>query len=163
MAMMTVDRAARTRQVYFHDPLAPAASLVVPSVFVAVRWHYGTLLLVRRCDSGAWELPGGRVDVGEAAVRETAEEAGVRVEITEFAGLFTDPGHVVRSAGGEVRQQFAVLFRARFLGGVPHGDQHGTSDAAWVPVSDLTGLAMEPPVRIWVAQAIAVGEPPLLR
>jgi 8-oxo-dGTP diphosphatase len=158
MAMTTVDRAARTRQVYFHDPSAPAASLVVPSVFVAVRWHYGTLLLVRRCDSGAWELPGGRVDVGE-----TAEEAGVCVEVTELAGLFTDPGHVVRSAGGEVRQQFAVLFRARFLGGVPHDDQHGTSDAAWMPVADLTGLAMEPPVRIWVAQAIAVGEPPLLR
>src|SRR3954452_24493042 len=117
------------------------------------------LLLVRRWDSGAWELPGGRVDVGEtaveAAVRETAEEAGVRVEVTELAGLFTDPGHVVRSAGGAVRQQFAVLFRARFLGGVPHGDQHGTSDAAWMPVADLTGLAMEPPVRIWVAQAIA--------
>src|SRR3954449_12254408 len=108
MAMTTVDRAARTRQVYFHDPLAPAASLVVPSVFVAVRWHYGTLLLVRRCDSGAWELPGGRVDVGEtaveAAVRETAEEAGVQVVVTGFAGLFTDPGHVVRAPDGEVRQ-----------------------------------------------------------
>jgi 8-oxo-dGTP diphosphatase len=165
--MTTIDRAAPTRRVYFHDSLAPAASLVVPSVFVAVRWHHGTLLLVRRRDSGAWELPGGRVDVGEtaveAAVRETVEEAGVRVEVTELAGLFTDPGHVVRSADGEVRQQFTLLFRARCLGGVPHGDQHETSDAAWVPVADLAGLAMEPPVRIWVAQAIAVGEPPLLR
>jgi hypothetical protein len=70
---------------------------------------------------------------------------------------------VVRSADGEVRQQFTLLFRARSLGGEPHGDQHETSDAAWVPVADLAGLAMEPPVRIWVAQAIAVGEPPLLR
>ena len=165
--MTTIDRAASTRQVYFHDPLAPIASVVVPSVFVAVRWHYGTLLLVRRCDSGLWELPGGRVDVGEtavqAAVRETAEEAGIRVEVTEIAGLFTDPRHVVRSADGEVRQQFALLFRARCLGGAPHGDQEETSDAAWVPVADLEGLAMEPPVRTWVAQAIAVGEPPLLR
>jgi 8-oxo-dGTP diphosphatase len=167
MAMTTINRPAATREVYFHDPLAPAASLVAPSVFVAVRWHYGTLLLVRRCDSGLWELPGGRVDVGEsavqAAVRETAEEAGVRVEVTEIAGLFTDPWHVVRSADGEVRQQFAVLFRARCLGGVPRGDHKETSDAAWVPVADLAGLAMEPPVRMWVAQAIAVGEPPPLR
>jgi 8-oxo-dGTP diphosphatase len=165
--MTTIDRAASTRQVYFHDPLAPIASVVVPSVFVAVRWHYGTLLLVRRCDSGLWELPGGRVDVGEtavqAAVRETAEEAGVRIEVTEIAGLFTDPWHVVRAADGEVRQQFALLFRARCLGGVPHGDQAETSDAAWVPVADLEGLAMEPAVRMWVAQAISVGEPPLLR
>jgi 8-oxo-dGTP diphosphatase len=164
--MTTIDRAAATRQVYFHDPLAPAATVVVPSVFVTVRWHYGTLLLVRRCDSGAWELPGGRVDVGEtaveAAVRETAEEAGVHVEVTEFAGLFTDPGHVVRSTDGEVRQPFALLFRARALGGVPRGDQRETSDAAWVSVADLPGLRMEPPTRMWVAQALAVGEPPLL-
>jgi 8-oxo-dGTP diphosphatase len=164
--MTTVDRAASTRQVYFHDPLAPAATLVAPSVFVAVRWHHGALLLVRRCDTGTWELPGGRVDVGEtavqAAVRETAEETGVRVEVTELAGLFTDPGHVVRAVDGEVRQQFALLFRARAVGGLPHGDQHETSDAAWVPVADLAGLPMEAPVRLWVTQALAIGEPPLL-
>jgi 8-oxo-dGTP diphosphatase len=124
---------------------------------------HGALLLVRRCDSGAWELPGGRVDVGEtaveAAVRETAEEAGVQVVVTEFAGLFTDPGHVVRSTGGEVRQQFALLFRARAVGGVPRGDQRETSAAAWVPVADLPGLPIEPPVRLWIAQVLSVGEP----
>jgi 8-oxo-dGTP diphosphatase len=164
--MTTLDRAVLTRQVYFHDPLAPPASLVAPSVFVAVRWHHGALLLVRRCDSGTWELPGGRVDVGEsaveAAVRETAEETGVRIEVTGLAGLFTDPGHVVRAVGGEVRQQFALLFRARALGGLPHGDQHETSEAAWVPEAEIAGLPMSPPVRLWVAQALAIGEPPLL-
>ena len=112
---------AATRHVYFHDPEAPVASIVTPSVFVAVRWHEGRLLLVRRRDSGAWELPGGRVDVGEAAVdaavRETAEEAGIQVVVTGLLGLFTDPGHVIRSPGGEVSQQFAVLFRARAVGG----------------------------------------------
>jgi 8-oxo-dGTP diphosphatase len=132
--MTTVDRAVVTRQVYFHDPSAPAANLVVPTVFVAVRSLHGSLLLVRRCDSGAWELPGGRVDVGEtaleAAIRETAEEAGVQVVVTELAGLFTDPGHVVRSTAGEVRQQFVLLFRARAVGGVPRGDQRETSAAA---------------------------------
>jgi 8-oxo-dGTP pyrophosphatase MutT (NUDIX family) len=162
----TVERPAPARQVYYHDPQAPPASLVVPSVFVAVRWHHGTLLLVRRRDSGTWELPGGRVDVGEtaieAAVRETAEEAGVRIAVTEFAALFSDPGHVVRSADGVVRQTFAVLFRARFLGGEPHGDQHETDAAAWVPVADLAGLPMQPHMRFWVAQAITMGEPPFL-
>jgi 8-oxo-dGTP pyrophosphatase MutT (NUDIX family) len=164
--MTTAERAASTRQVYFHDPSAPRAGAVVPSVFVAVRWHHGTLLLVRRRDSGTWELPGGRVDVGEsaveAAVRETAEETGVRIEVTEIAGLFSDPGHVVRSADGEVRQQFAVLFRARCLGGVPRGDQHETTDAAWVTVADLADLPMLPPMQRWVAQALAVGEPPFI-
>ena len=164
--MTTIDRAARTRKVYFHAPLAPAATRVVPSVFVSVRGHHGALLLVRRCDSGAWELPGGHVDVGEtaveAAVRETAEETGVRIEVTGLAGLFTDPGHVVRAVDGEVRQQFVLLFRARALGGLPHGDRPETSEAAWGPESEIARLPMEPPVRLWVAQALAVGEPPFL-
>jgi 8-oxo-dGTP diphosphatase len=162
--MTTIDRAAATRHVFFHDPGAPTATVVVPSVFVAARLLGGRLLLVRRCDSGAWELPGGRVDVGEtavdAAVRETAEEAGVHVVVTGFAGLFSDPGHVVRSPDGEVRQQFAVLFRARALGGVPRGDLHETSDAAWVAPADLPRLAMEPSVRIWINHALSIGDPP---
>src|SRR3954468_24836528 len=157
MAMTTIDGRDRTRQVYVHDPSAPVATAVVPSAFVAVRWHYGRLLLVRRCDSGAWELPGGRVDVGEtaveAAVRETLEESGVHVAVTGLAGLFTDPGHVVRAVTGEVRQQFAVLFRARWLGGDPRGDQKETSDAAWVEPSDLPALGIGPPVRAWIHQA----------
>ena len=165
--MTTIDRPARSRAVYFHDPAAPVPSAVVPSVFVAVRGVDGQLLLVRRCDSGAWEMPGGRVDVGEtaveAAVRETAEEAGVRVEVIGIAGLFTDPGHVIRSPGGESRQQFALLFRARCLGGVvPRGDLHETSEAAWVPLADLPRLAIESRVRRWITAALDVGSPPYL-
>jgi ADP-ribose pyrophosphatase YjhB (NUDIX family) len=103
--------AAPVRHVHFRDPDAPTPTVVTPSVFVAVQ---GSLLLVRRRDSGAWELPGGRVGIGEsavvAAVRETAEESGLRVQITGLVGLFTDPAHVVRAAvGGEIRQQFVVV------------------------------------------------------
>jgi 8-oxo-dGTP diphosphatase len=162
MVMTTTHEGVPTRQVFFDDASAPPATVVTPSVFVAVL-RPGHLLLVRRCDSGVWELPGGRVDVGEtaeqAAVRETAEESGVQIAVTEIAGLFTDPRHVIRSAGGEVRQQFAVLFRARAVGGVPHGDQAETSDAAWVPVADLAGLSIEAPERLWIDRALAVGEP----
>ena len=161
--MTMLHRAAATRQVFFHDPSAPVATVVVPSVFVAVRGPGGCLLLVRRCDSGVWELPGGRVDVGEnaveAAVRETAEEASVQIVVTGFAGMFTDPGHVVRSPDGEVRQVFALLFRGRAVGGAPHGDRQETSEAAWIAVADLPELPMEPAVRRWVAQALAVRGP----
>ena len=164
--MTTIDREAVTRQVYFHDPGAPAATVVVPSVFVVARWLGGRLLLVRRCDSGTWELPGGRVDIGEtaveAAVRETAEEAGITVLVTGFVGLFSDPGHVVRSPDGEVRQQFAVLLRARALGGIPRGDLHETSEAAWVAPMDLPGLPMGPAARVWIGEALSVGYPPHL-
>jgi ADP-ribose pyrophosphatase YjhB (NUDIX family) len=155
----TVGRSAPTRHVHFHDPDAPPASVVVPSVFVAVRGWGGRLLLVRRIDSGCWELPGGRVDVGEsaeeAAVRETAEEAGVTVLLTGLVGLFTDPEHVVQAVDGVVRQQFAVVFRARSIGGVPRGDGAETSDAAWVAIADLRSLPLEPAVRVWIDEVLA--------
>ena len=161
--MSTAARIPRQRQVHFHDPSAPAATVVAPSVFVVVRGSADQLLLVRRCDSGTWELPGGRVDVGEsavgAAIRETAEEAGVRVVVTGLVGVFTDPGLVVRVSDGPVRQQFAILFRATAVGGVPHGDLHETSEAAWVAVADLPGLSMEPHERIWIEHALAVDAP----
>ena len=44
--------------------------------------------------------------------------------VTGLVGLFTDPGHVVRSAIGTVRQQFVVVFHARAVAGSPHGDAH---------------------------------------
>jgi 8-oxo-dGTP diphosphatase len=163
--MTTIGDQALTRQVYFHDRAAPRASCVVPSVFVVAR-RGDRLLLVRRCDSGMWELPGGRVDVGEnatdAAVREVAEEAGVTVEVTGLVGLFTDPGHVVRSREGEVRQQFALVFRARVLRGVPHPDMSETSEAAWVATADLAGLPMERPARLWISETLDDAAPPYL-
>ena len=63
--MTTIDRVAPARRSFFRDPEAPPATVVVPSVFCAVRGPGGQLLLVRRCDSGTWELPGGQVDIGE--------------------------------------------------------------------------------------------------
>jgi 8-oxo-dGTP diphosphatase len=127
--------------------------VVAPSAFAAVRLRT-RLLLVRRCDSGGWELPGGRVDVGETAidavVREVREEAGVMVSVTGLVGLFTDPDLVVRSAVGEIRQPFSVLFWAKAVGGIPHADMQETSEAAWVPVADLPDLLLEPATRAWL-------------
>ena len=148
------------RRIHFHDPDAPAATVVAPSVFVAVRNDRGKLLLVRRCDSGTWELPGGRVDVGEsaveAAVRETREESGIRVRITGLVGLFTDPACVVESVGGtEVRQQFVVCFHGRALWGRPRPDLQETSDTAWFDPADVAALPMEPAARLLIVHALS--------
>jgi hypothetical protein len=69
------------RREYYDQPDAPATTCVAPCAFAAARDVTGRLLLVRRCDTGDWEMPGGHVDPGEsasdAAVRETAEESGI--------------------------------------------------------------------------------------
>ena len=107
------------RRIDFHDdPDAPVATVIVPSVNVAVTNDAGDLLLIRRTDNGNWALPGGGVDIGEsvpqAAVRETKEESGIDCEITGLSGIYTDPGHVILyTSNGEVRQEFSVVLTAR--------------------------------------------------
>lgn len=157
---------AALRRVHFRDSAAPTAATVTPSVFVAARDDRGHLLMVRRGDSGAWEFPGGRVDVGEsavdAAVRETVEESGVLVRITGVVGLFTDPAHVVVSATGEVRQQFVLCLNAWALRGEPVPDLHETIDAAWFGPADVAELPMELGARRWVERALSGAIEPCL-
>ena len=147
------------RRVHFHDPAAPMATVVIPSVFVAVRDEHRRLLLVQRYDSGAWELPGGRVDVGEtaveSAVREVAEESGLLVRITGLVGLFTDPRLVVVSAArDEIRQQFVVVFHGVPVSGRPAADLVETRDVAWVDPAAVMDMALEPGARLWIRHAL---------
>jgi 8-oxo-dGTP diphosphatase len=156
---MTTDLGFRRRHVYFREDSAPPATVVTPSVFTAVGNGTGRILLVRRCDSGNWEFPGGRVDVGEsavaAAVRETWEEAAVRVRVTGLVGLFTDPAHVVEAADGvQVRQQFVVCLRARAVRGRPRPDRRETDGAHWFPPADVLRLPLEPGAERWVRCAL---------
>jgi 8-oxo-dGTP diphosphatase len=161
------DQQGAVRRVHFHDPDAPVAVVVAPSVFVAARNGDGQLLLVRRCDSGTWELPGGRVDVGEsaqaAAVRETAEESGLHVQITGLVGLFTDPGHVVEPAvGGEIRQQFVVCFHGYTAGGTPRPDFVETSAADWFDPREVEVLPVEPSALMVIHHALSGATQPFL-
>jgi ADP-ribose pyrophosphatase YjhB (NUDIX family) len=64
--------------------------------------HEGRVLLTRRSINpgrGLWTFPGGFVDFGEsvtdAAVRETFEETGLKVEITGLLNVYSYPGSPV--------------------------------------------------------------------
>jgi ADP-ribose pyrophosphatase YjhB (NUDIX family) len=132
---------------------------VAPCAFAAARDVTGRLLLVRRCDTGDWELPGGHVDPGEsasdAAVRETAEESGITVGITGLAGIYTDPGHVIADPrAGPVRQPFAVCFHASPLYGSTGGDQVETSEARWFTIGDIPALPIQSAVRRRIDHAL---------
>lgn len=77
----------------------------------------GKILMVQYPDddhaaAGKWDLPGGRLHVGESALqglkREVQEETGLEVEVVDIVatGVFT----VLHN-----RQQFFVIYRARLL------------------------------------------------
>lgn len=84
-------------------------------------------------------------------MREIAEETGLTVRVTGLVGLFTSPRHVVEYPTGEIRQQFAVCFHARPVGGYLHPDGAETDAARWFR---LDGLRIHPSVRLRITHAL---------
>jgi ADP-ribose pyrophosphatase YjhB (NUDIX family) len=79
--------------VFFPGPKLVAGCLVIET---------GRVLLLRRGiepQIDKWTFPGGYVDLGEtpaeAALRETREEVGMRVELGRILGVYADPVHPV--------------------------------------------------------------------
>jgi ADP-ribose pyrophosphatase YjhB (NUDIX family) len=155
-----------TRIDYFNDPGAPRANSVVPSVNVVVVNEAGEILLIRRADNDNWALPGGAMDLGEslpaAAVRETAEETGIRIEVTGLVGIYTDPRHVILyTSNGEVRQEFSVVFTARPTGGQPTPSEE-SREVRWVAPDAIQRLPMDRSMRMRVEHYLAGNETPHL-
>jgi ADP-ribose pyrophosphatase YjhB (NUDIX family) len=124
----------------------------VPSANVVVTNEAGEILLIRRSDNGNWALPGGAMDLGESlpatAVRETAEETGIDVEIVGLVGIFTDPRHVILyTSNGEARQEFSVVFAARPIGGSSTTSAE-TTEVRWIPAAEIDSLSMDRSMRM---------------
>lgn len=103
-------------------------------------------LLLRRSAAnqnfvGCWEWPGGKVDAGEdfatATLRETAEEAGLQIELTGLAGVtrFEMP----------VASIVVLCMEARVLSGdVRLSHEHDAME--WVPLAELGRFNLFPRV-----------------
>jgi ADP-ribose pyrophosphatase YjhB (NUDIX family) len=136
---------------YLDDPHAPAATTVVPAANVVVVGDDGRILLIRRTDNGNMALPGDGMDLGEsitdAAVRETREETGVEVAITGLVGIYTNPRHLIEyTSNGEVRQEFAVVFTGRPVGGAPRATDE-SSEVLWVDPREAVTMTLHPSMR----------------
>jgi ADP-ribose pyrophosphatase YjhB (NUDIX family) len=141
---------------YYDDPEAPKANSVVPSANAVVVDDQGAILLIRRSDNDNWALPGGGMDLGESlpdtAVRETAEETGIDVEVTGLVGIYTDPKHVILyTSNNEARQEFSVVFTARPVGGTPTPSDEST-EVRWVPPTEISSLPMDRSMRMRIDQ-----------
>jgi len=137
---------------YFDDPNAPRANSLVVAVTAVVVNDQGELLLQKRTDNDLWGLPGGAMNLGEsigqAVVREVKEETRLDVEPTGVVGIYSDPGHIIAYADGEVRQEFSICFTARIVGGqLAVGDQESTA-VRFVTPSEADGLPMGRSTRL---------------
>jgi ADP-ribose pyrophosphatase YjhB (NUDIX family) len=117
----------------------------------------GRILLTRRAISpgkGLWTFPGGFVDFGEtvseAAVRETFEETGLRVELTALVNVYSYPGAPV-----------IVVYAARVTGGTLRPCAENDALAWWgpaeIPWDALAFPSTRDALRDWVGRRTAGG------
>jgi 8-oxo-dGTP pyrophosphatase MutT (NUDIX family) len=139
------------------DPAAPAVNSLVPAAAAYVE-HEGRVLLIQRSDNGKWSMPGGTMELGESltqcAVRETLEETGIQIRCTGVAGVFTDPRHRIEYSDGEVRQEFAVVYRATYLSGGPLTSSE-SPNVAWVAYEDVLSLELDRSQRVRLEWALS--------
>ena len=89
---------------------SPRCAGLVPRAAAIVLAPDGRVVLHRHKRLGLWLQPGGHVDDGEtaaaAAVRETFEETGLKVDLTGLHNVYSYPGAPV-----------IIVYRAKVIGG----------------------------------------------
>jgi hypothetical protein len=71
----------------------------------------------------------------------------VDIEVVDVVGIYTNPNHVVEYSDGEVRQQFSICFRARYLSGEPRTSSE-SAEVRWVEKDELNTLHIHPSMKL---------------
>lgn len=154
---------ARTE--YVNDPEAPRATRIVPAATAFVQNDDGAVLLINRSDNNLWAMPGGVQEVGEmiakTAERETLEETGYHVRVIGLVGIYSDPHHVIKYGDGEVRQQFALTFRAVLEGGISTLSDESLS-VQWFHKDELEDIPLHQSIRLRIEHGFANAEAPYI-
>ncbi|WP_116199255.1 NUDIX hydrolase [Amycolatopsis circi] len=144
---------------YYNDPNAPKANSIAVAVSAFIQDEEGRILMIRRTDNDLYAIPGGQLELGEtlaqAAVREVREETGIECDVTSVVGLYSNPEHVIAYDDGEVRQEFSICFRARFVSGSVHTSDE-SKEVRWVRREELHNLPVHPSIALRITHAVDV-------
>lgn len=115
------------------------------------------VLLVHHA-SGAWTLPGGRVEQGEdpfeTVVREVQEETGHVAVVERLLGVDSRLIPAAESRAGVEHQNVGVFYRVRITGGEARPEPNGDTTALdWTPLAAVAGLPRSSLVEIGLTLA----------
>jgi mutator protein MutT len=132
--------------------------LLLPGVAAAIHDETGRLLMQRRADGGAWGLPGGAVDPGEAPaqaiVREVWEETGLVVVPQRVIGVFGgNPGLRFEYPNGDLAEYLVVLFACKRVGGTLECRDGESLELRWLAQQDLPALRAGYPPEVLFSTA----------
>lgn len=123
----------------------------------------GKVLLVQRGHDpgkGAWQIPGGYVEVdeelAEAVVRECVEEAGIQADVVDVVGFRHSIGG--RGAIGGPSINIYIAFRLHPTGGEPIADGDEIADAGFFSLEEIEQMDRVQSLTKWAIQrAMACG------
>ncbi len=128
--------------------------VLMPGVVAVVVNPAGEILVERTKDSGAWWLPGGAVDPGEApadaVVREVWEETGVRVIPERVVATYREP--LSRYPNGDQVLYVSVAFLCHPVGGEAHVHDEESLEVGYFAPGALPPLTPHDCLRIERAQ-----------
>ncbi|WP_037775457.1 NUDIX hydrolase [Streptomyces seoulensis] len=107
---------------------SPLHSVSVAGVVVR---EDGRLLAIRRADNGAWQLPGGILELDETpeagVAREVLEETGIHVEVDELTGVYKNLSRGI----------VALVFRCKPSGGIERTSSESTA-VSWLTPDEVS-------------------------
>jgi 8-oxo-dGTP diphosphatase len=107
----------------------------------------GRFLAIRRRDTGAWQLPGGVLELDERI------EQGVRREVLEETGVLVEPERLTGVYKHTGRGIVALVFRCRRVGGVERTSDE-SSAVTWLTDEQVREL-VEPVFAVRMLDAVA--------
>lgn len=125
------------------------------SVAGAVVREDGRILAIRRHDNGAWEAPGGVLEldetIGAGLAREIREETGIEAEPVSLTGVYKNMKLGV----------VALFFRCQMHGGSECLSEE-TTEIRWIAPSEVESL-MAPTMAVRLLDALSYDGTPQIR
>jgi len=113
------------------------------------------VLVIQRRDNGAWQLPGGVLELDESPV------AGVRREVREETGVDVEPQHLTGVYKNMKLGVVALVFRARVISGTPTTTEESAAVAWWT--ADQIAADMTEAFAVRILDALRDASTPAVR